>query len=110
MNWALSAPGNDRAALTLFRRSWALATAIGAVLVTLFDAALLQQSRSYFTGGFLSVDYLQGPVDVVVFLVTSLIVDVAFVGLVTAVAAWALSRSRLRPQAAVLAEIGRAHV
>src|SRR5688572_6949029 len=103
MNWALSAPGDDRAALTLFRRSWVLATAIGAVLITLFDAALLQQSRSYFTGGFLSIDYLQGPVDVVVFLVTSLFVDAAFVGLVTAVAAWALSRSRLRPQAAVLA-------
>ena len=86
-----------------FRRLWAIATFAGAVLVTVFDAALLQRSRSYFTGGFLSVDYLEGWVDAALFLGTSLLVDGAFVGLVTGVVAWALSRTRLRPEACVCA-------
>ena len=90
-------------AVEAFRRPWAIATLAGAVVVTVIDAALLQRSKSYFTGGFLSVDYLDGWVDVALFVGTSLLVDGAFVGLVTGVVVWALSRSRLSAEASVLA-------
>ncbi|HUE88990.1 MAG TPA: sulfatase-like hydrolase/transferase [Vicinamibacterales bacterium] len=77
-------------------------TAGGAVVVTACDAVLLQQSKNYFTGGFLSVDHLERPLDIALFLGSSLVVDAAFIGLTTALVAWLL-RSRLRPPARVFA-------
>src|SRR5688572_9892830 len=79
-----------------FRAQWAASVGIGAAIVTACDAVLLQRSKNYFTGGFLSVDHLEGPLDIALFTTTSFLVDAAFIGLVTALIAWLLP-SRLRP-------------
>ncbi len=63
---------------------WAVATAVGATAVTVVDAVLLERSKGFFRGGFLSEDYLEGPVQTAVFLLVSLLVDAAFIGLVVA--------------------------
>src|SRR5688572_1485522 len=47
---------------------WGLVTAAAAVILSTIDALLLQRARSFFTGGFLSVDHLAGPRDVAAFL------------------------------------------
>ena len=58
-----------------WRREWVVATAASALFVTTFDSLLLQRRSSLFTGGFLSVDHLKGPGEIVVFLAGSLVTD-----------------------------------
>lgn len=84
-----------------FLRAWVLCSLAGGVAVSALDAALLQRREGYFTGGFLSTDYLQGPGDLAGFLLTSLVVDSTVVGLAAIVALWA--GRRLRPRARLLA-------
>lgn len=91
-----------RSSLAAFPRRWAIGTAIGAAIVTACDAVLLQRSKNYFTGGFLSVDHLEQPLDVALFLASSIVVDAAFIGLSIALVAWLL-RSRLGPLTRMLA-------
>jgi hypothetical protein len=82
---------------------WAVATGLGALVVTAVDAVLLERSKGFFRGGFLSVDYLDGPVQTGLFLAVSLLVDAAFVGLVVALVARLLALTRLRPLARLTA-------
>jgi arylsulfatase A-like enzyme len=82
---------------------WAAATAAGAVILTAADAVLLERSKGFFRGGFLAVDYLEGPAQTTLFLVVSFLVDAALVGLVVALVAWALRRTRLHAGARVFA-------
>jgi hypothetical protein len=85
-------------------RGWLRVTSIAAVALTAIDAVLLQRKRSYFTGGFLSVDHVRGVVDGVGFFLTSLVADVAAMGVLTAFALWAAGRLRLsRRLSAILA-------
>lgn len=72
-------------------------SAIGAMFVTACDAVLLQSSKSYFTGGFLSVDHLESALDFALFFGASLIVDTAFIGIVAATVAWGLRRRLAQP-------------
>jgi glucan phosphoethanolaminetransferase (alkaline phosphatase superfamily) len=92
-----------RAAGSDFLWRWGLVTLAGAVLLSTIDALLLQRDKSFFTGGFLSVDHLAGASNIAAFLVVSLIVDAAVVGLVAAVVMWVLCRWRVRATACVLA-------
>jgi len=80
-----------------------VATAVGATAVTVVDAVLLERSKGFFRGGFLSEDYLEGPAQAAVFLLVSLIVDVAFIGLVVALVSRALAWTRLRAPAPTVA-------
>jgi arylsulfatase A-like enzyme len=81
------------------RRPWAIITGLSALLVTAVGAYLLERSRGFFTGGFLSVDHLEGPLHAAVFLAASFVVDAALIGFSSAIALWALSRARLRVSA-----------
>ena len=82
---------------------WAAATAAGAVGVTAVDAVLLERSKGYFRGGFLSEDHLEGPVQAAGFVALSLLIDAALVGLVVALVARVLRVTRLTAEARVLA-------
>jgi glucan phosphoethanolaminetransferase (alkaline phosphatase superfamily) len=84
---------------------WAAAVGASAAVVTLADAVLLQRSKSYFTGGFLAVDYLQGPADVAAFIAASFIVDAGLIGLVAMAIGWSLARAGVRRQAALFAGV-----
>ena len=84
-------------------RLWAGATGLGAAIVTSADAVLLERSKGFFRGGFLSVDYLEGPGQVLLFVVASLVVDATVIGLVIALVGSLLRATRLHIQARVAA-------
>ena len=86
-----------------FLRRWVLVSAAGAVLISTIDALLLQRARSFFTGGFLSVDHLAGTSDIAAFLAVSLLADAAVVGIVAAAVMWILGRWRVRARACLAA-------
>ncbi|MBI4526624.1 MAG: sulfatase-like hydrolase/transferase [Deltaproteobacteria bacterium] len=62
---------------------WLSLTLLAALGLTLLDAVLLQRKHNLFTGGFLSINHLQSPEQVVVFLVGSVLADTAVTGLLT---------------------------
>lgn len=66
------------------RWPWVVATGIAALTATVLDAVLLQARRSYFTGGFLSVDHVSTLPQTLGFAAGSLLADVAVLGIVTA--------------------------
>jgi glucan phosphoethanolaminetransferase (alkaline phosphatase superfamily) len=69
-----------------------LATAAAATIATLADAALIQRSRSYFTGGFLAADAATGPGDAAGFVLASLLADAGVLSLLIALMLWAAAR------------------
>jgi hypothetical protein len=83
----------------VFLGYWAVATLTTALLLTGADALLLERSRGYFTGGFLSVDYLTGPGDAAAFLGLSLLTDAAIAGVLAGLAMWMLARASARADA-----------
>ena len=60
------------------------------------DAALLQRSRSYFTGGFLAADAITGPADAIGFVLGSLVADAGLLSLLVGLVLWAAARYELR--------------
>lgn len=87
-------PGGDA-----WRRFWLPATLLAALLVTSLDAVLLQQRKSFFTGGFLVDIYTRSLGEAAGFLTISLLADLAVAGLSAAVALIVLRRLRLTPLA-----------
>ena len=87
------------------RRAWLNVTIAGALLITAFDAALLQQKKAFFTGGFLAGTHAQGPAETLAFLVASLCSDAAVVGLLAAVTLALTARRRLTNVARLLAAL-----
>ena len=85
-----------------WRALWIGATIVATAVASLADAALLQRSRSYFTGGFLAADAIEGPLDAAGFVLGSLVADAGVLALVAALALWAAARLGLRRWAAVL--------
>lgn len=83
---------------------WWRATLVAAVAVTILDAVLLQRRDNYFTGGFLSVDNLTGPTDVVAFLTAACLANAAVSGVLAALVLRMLG-VRLRPRAAFVAAV-----
>jgi hypothetical protein len=100
-------PATDR---RRFLRRWAIVTLGGALVMTILDGLLLQRSKSFFTGGFLAVEFLAGPVETAAFLLVSLAADLGVIGMLAALAFWASGRLRLRAAAvttaAALAAVG----
>jgi hypothetical protein len=74
---------------------------LAAVAATAADAALLQRKRSYFTGGFLSVEHVSSLWQAVAFFIGSLVADVAVVGVTALAGLWFARRLRLGPRAAM---------
>ena len=72
---------------------WALTSLFAGALATILDAALLQRSRSYFTGGFLAADVLETNGQTATFLAASLLADVSVVCPVTALVLWIAGRA-----------------
>jgi hypothetical protein len=88
-----------------FLPNWAAVTAGGALLLTVVDALLLQRTKSYFTGGFLTVDYLTGPAETAAFVVLSFLADASVVGVIAAFVIWILTRFRFRARTAAVAAL-----
>jgi len=86
-----------------FLRLWFGTAAVGGALMSAADAALLQQSRSFFTGGFLAIDYLQGPAATIAFALASWVCDTAVVGIAAAIVMWLLSQRQVRLRAILAA-------
>lgn len=84
---------------------WLAVTLTGALLLSTVDALLLQRARDFFTGGFLSVDHLNGPGAIATFLSLSLLSDAAVIGLVTGLFMWILCRLQVRATTAVAAAL-----
>ena len=84
-----------------FLRRWFACSVAGGIVMTILDAALIQRRESYFTGGFLSTDHLDGPSEVAFFLLVSLLADAAVVGFLAGLTMCAFYR--LRPRASVVA-------
>jgi hypothetical protein len=82
---------------------WLLLTVAVSLVVTAGDSVLLQVRRSYFTGGFLSVDHITGPSQLVLFLLSAFAADLALLGIVTAAALWLGARAGLTRTAALVA-------
>ena len=71
---------------------WLGVTAVAAVAMTAFDAALLHRRQAYFTGGFLAADYVSSPLQAAAFFAGSLIADVSVLGVFIAVVLRVCSR------------------
>jgi glucan phosphoethanolaminetransferase (alkaline phosphatase superfamily) len=82
-----------------WRWQWAIVTGTGALLVTTFDAALLERKYEVFGGGFQAADRLKGPAEILGFLATSILADVAVIGVLVAIGLWVCSHLRLRKAA-----------
>jgi hypothetical protein len=85
------------------RRTWLKVTAAGALLITAFDAVLLQQKKGFFTGGFLAGAHTHGLSETIGFLIVSLCADAAVVGLLSAAALALTARLHLTLRARMLA-------
>ena len=92
----------------MYWNRWAAASLVAAALATAADAALLQRSRSYFTGGFLAADTLDSATSVAVFLTASLLADFVVAGVVVMVVLWLCGRHGVRPRTAAVLAIGTA--
>jgi hypothetical protein len=86
-----------------FLARWWIVVLSSAALVSSIDAILLQRRKSFFTGGFLAVDHLQGPMETAAFLLVAWLADLAVAGLLAALVLWALAWLRLRATACTLA-------
>ncbi len=87
----ISAPSSVQPALA----QWFRVITTAALALTALDAILLQKSKAFFTGGFLSAQHTSGPVEAVAFLLVSLLADAGIAGTGGALAAWATSRASL---------------
>lgn len=93
---------------TSWRARWIVATSLAATLATVADAALLQRSRSYFTGGFLAADAIERPAHAVSFVLASLVADAAVLSVLVALVLWAAARLGLRRWPAMLLAVALA--
>ena len=75
----------------------------GAALMIAVDAALLQRSKGFFTGGFLSTAYVRSWTEAVLFLAVSFAANAAVIGTIAAIVMWWLARLRVRPTACAVA-------
>lgn len=90
-------------------RVWAYGTAAATLGITAIEALLLQQKKSFFTGGFLAATHAASFSEAVGFLAASLLVDASIVGVIATILLWLTSRARLTHLARlVLLAIGSA--
>ena len=85
------------------RHRWAAWTLAAALVATGFDAALLQQKKAFFTGGFLASVYTRTWIDAAAFLLALLLLNAALVGVLVVIARRLTARFRLTHPARLLA-------
>jgi arylsulfatase A-like enzyme len=90
------------------RRVWLQATVAAAGVATVLDAALLEQKKSFFTGGFLTAIHASTIAEATVFLLTSFLVDASLLGLFALAVLWATSGLRLTRHARLVMVAGGA--
>jgi hypothetical protein len=90
------------------RALWLQGTIAAACVATTLDAALLQQKKSFFTGGFLAANHASTAPEAAAFIAASLLVDASLIGLVALALLWATARLRLTRQARLLLVVGGA--
>lgn len=78
-----------------WRKEWLSLTAIGAILITLFELFLLQRKYSLFSEGFLSVHQLTSPSEILLFIFVSLSANAAILGLITSLLLFASDKIAL---------------
>ena len=96
---------SDRSGTNVFTRYWTVVTIAAAFLLSIVDALLLQRSKNYFTGGFLTIDYLTSTAEVLAFAIVSLLADAAVTGILAAVTILTLGRLGVRARATAVAAI-----
>ena len=89
------------------RHPWAGWTLLAALMATAFDAALLQQKKAFFTGGFLASAYTRTWTEALGFLLASVILDFALLSALV-VARRMTASLRLTGRARVIAVMGLA--
>ena len=85
---------------------WALVAFGTAAVATTLDAFLLQRRRTFFTGGFLSVDHVRSPIEAAAFVAGSLVSDFCILGIAVVLTLWLCGHLRLTRGAAITAAIG----
>ena len=76
-------------------RFWLHGTLAAAVAITAIDAVLLQQKKSFFTGGFLTATHAANAAEAAAFIAASLVVDASVAGVFALVLVWLTSRLRI---------------
>lgn len=77
------------------RRFWLQGTLAAALTVTALEAALLQQKKAFFTGGFLAATHASGATEAAGFLAISLLVDISLAGAIALAVLWLTARLEL---------------
>jgi len=77
-------------------RLWMQLSILGALIITVLDAALLQRKHDFFTGGFLSATYARNAGDILGFVLTSLLADLSLIAPLSALALRLSLWARLR--------------
>ena len=90
------------------RHGWAGWTIAAALAATAFDAALLQQKKAFFTGGFLASVYTRTWAEAFGFLLASFLLDVALLSALVILARRLTARLRLTRLARVITVMGLA--
>ncbi len=85
-----------------WHRLWFSLAGLAALAATLVDAVLLQRKYQIFTGGFLSTSHLESPLDIVLFMLTSLIADFGVTVTLAGASLWCLSRAGLNARPSIL--------
>jgi hypothetical protein len=91
------------AAISGWRAEWVRLTGLAAAVVTAVDAALLERSKGFFTGGFLAVDHLRSIPEALLFLGASILADGAIVGGLVGLGLWFARFVRLNRAARTVA-------
>ena len=92
------------------RHRWAAWTVAAAAVATGFDAALLQQKKAFFTGGFLAAVYTRTWLEAVGFLIALLALNACLLGVLVIVARRLTGSLRLNRPARLLAVMGAASI
>lgn len=89
--------------LSPWNRHWLGLAMVAALVATFVDAVLIQRKYQIFTGGFLTTDYLEEPLDISLFLLASFFSDLGVIAVLVAAGLYLVTRMRLNAKPAILA-------
>ncbi len=101
---------SESVSFAIWRRLWLGLAAFAALIITTVEAALIQRKFDIFTGGFLSLHHLSGPVETALFLLLSLIADFGITVLLVGISLWVFTKADFNAKPAVLAVLAIAIV
>ncbi len=86
-----------------WRRLWLGLATFAALVITTVEAVLIQRKFDIFTGGFLSLNHLNGPGEIALFLSVSLIADFGITVLLVGISLWVFTKAGFNAKPVVLA-------